>query len=70
MSTIEEAIHNFLTNDDEMSVDDVAELFANSSDIEIAMDIYYNMNDTEYNIVDIEKEVAYLRKTRKYTIDE
>lgn len=70
MTHIEEKINNYLTHENEYSIEDIAELFANSSDIEIAMDIYDNVDCEEYNIDDVERLVFYMRKNRKYTIVE
>lgn len=67
---MEEQIHNYLTDNDERSIEDIAEIFDNNSDIEIAMDIYDNIDCGRYDINYIEKEVAYLRKTRAFTIVE
>jgi hypothetical protein len=70
MTYIEEKINNYLTNENEYSIEDIAELFANNSDIEIAMDIYDNVDCEKYNIDDVEQLVFYMRKTRKYTVAE
>lgn len=70
MTHIEEKINNYLTHENEYSIEDIAELFANNSDIEIAMDIYDNVDCEEYNIDDVERLVFYMRKNRKYTVVE
>lgn len=70
MSYMEEQIHNYLTNDNERSIEEIAEIFANNSDIEIAMDVYDNVDCDQYNIDIIERTVAYMRKTRAFTIVE
>ena len=70
MTRIEEKINNYLTHENEYSIEDIAELFANSSDIEIAMDIYDNVDCEKYNIDDVERLVFYMRKNRKYTVVE
>jgi hypothetical protein len=70
MTHIEEKINNYLTNENEYSIEDIAELFANSSDIEIAMDIYDNIDCEKYNIYDVERLVSYMRKNRIYDVVE
>lgn len=70
MPDIESLVSNYLTDNGERSIDDIAEILANNEDIEIAMEIYYELECENCSIVELEREVAYMRKNRIYDVAE
>ena len=50
--------------------DELYEYFENNSDTEIAYELWENSSCSDMNLVDLEKEVYYIRKTRTVTISE
>lgn len=51
-------------------IDDLYDYFENNEDVEIAYDLWENSICSELELVDIEAEVYYIRKTRSVTISE
>jgi hypothetical protein len=70
MLSLDKLVYNYITGEESKSNLEISDLFDNYEDIEIAMQIWEEVDCEDYNIVDIEEEVAYLRKNRDYTIVE
>lgn len=70
MLNLNKLVYDYITGEGCKSNLEISEIFDNYEDIEIAMQIWEEVDCEEYNIVDIEEEVAYIRKNRDYTIVE
>lgn len=49
-------------------MDELYDFFENNEDVEIAYELWENSSCRDMNLVDIEREIRYLRKTRKYEV--
>lgn len=67
MTTEETVIYSLqeYTNHD---IDELYEIFENNEDVEIAFELWENTSCSTLNLLDIESEIRYLRKTRKYEV--
>lgn len=68
--SIEHIVYKYISKDGEYDQQDISEIFENNEDIEIALEIFENEDCEKYSISDIEREIAYMRKNRLYSIVE
>lgn len=65
--SIKEIVKQYLEDMDDY---DISETFENLEDVEIALEIWENHCSADENLVDIENEVAYQRKHRRFSVIE
>lgn len=68
--SIQEVVKKYITNDGNNDNEDISEIFDNNEDIEIALEIWENFCEPDENLVDVEREVAYQRKHRRFDVVE
>lgn len=65
--SIQEIVEDYFENFDDY---ELSEMFENLEDVEISLEIWENHCAVEQNLVDIEREVAYQRKHRRFNVVE
>lgn len=68
--SIQETVIKYITNDGNNDNEEISEIFDNNEDIEIALEIWENFCGPDENLVDVEREVAYQRKYRRFDVVE
>lgn len=62
--SLENIVYNWITNEGELSEDEVSYIFEEKEDVEIALEIWEEMRYPDFTMDDIENEVKYFRKHR------
>lgn len=68
--SIEKLVYKYISKDGEYDQQDISEIFENNEDIEIALEMFHDADCERYSIPELEREIAYMRKTRTYIIVE
>jgi hypothetical protein len=67
---LEDIVYKWLTQDNELTENDITDILEEKEDIVIALEIWEDLNYDEYTIDHIEQEVSHFRKTRPDSTNE